>query len=989
MNFLVGVLPRRTQPSQQPPATRLGSRQRWLLAVCCVAQFMVILDLTIVNVALPSMQASLDFSAINLQWVVIAYAIVFAGFLMLGGRAADQIGQRKTLVFALILFALTSITGGVAVSQQMLVSARAIQGLSGALMAAGSLAAITSSFQPGPARHKAIGLWGAMNGAGGAAGAFFGGIITQELGWRWVLLINPPIGIAAAAIGWVVITDRPTKRGARFDLLGALTLTGGLMATAYGIVNASSYGLTTAQALVPLIVGIVLTALFPLVEKHAADPLVQLQAITRPLRSANLVVLLFSTALFPMWYVSSLYLQQVLGLSPLDAGLAFFPMALMIMVTASQAGRLVGKFGVRAVLGGGLSMLTAGLLLLGRITPNGNAAEAVILPGLLVAAGIGLSIVPSTIAATQFVDHQQAGLASGLVNTSRQVGGSLGLALLASIATWYSTRLIGTNATVPDALTDGFRLAYLIAAGFTFLAVVCTFWLLPAGAPGTPARIRLRLPAVVVTVVAVFAALDFVYADHPAPPIGAYITANTYHYVSEPGLHPPVIKADASTDQSALAPGYILLTNFYDVSTPPMVGQGGPLILNNNLQPVWFRPVPKNVVASDLSYQTYEGKPALSWWQGVISATGATQSGEYVVVNDHYQTVATLRGADGWVPTLHTMVITGHDAWVTVNKNVPMNLASYGGSVDGAITDSAVQEYDLRTGKLLYTWDALKHIPLSDSYANPPTNGYPWDVYHVNSIQVVGPHTLLVSMRNTWTAYLIDTSTGKIEWQLGGKHSSFTFGSGASFQWQHDVTLTGGSKITLFDDNCCQITGAGTYLAPNGPSRALTLRLNQASHTASMVSAYEHGGVSAAYMGNTQILSNGNTFVGWGEEPYFSEYSKSGKLLLDAAFPSPDMSYRAVQLSHWTGLPLTAPSGAARPNGGGTIVYASWNGATGVHSWRVLGGSDPGHLAIVATKAKSGFETAIRVGTGSVFKVQALDAQGRVIGTSNVFLSRG
>jgi Arylsulfotransferase (ASST) len=634
-------------------------------------------------------------------------------------------------------------------------------------------------------------------------------------------------------------------------------------------------------------------------------------------------------------------------------------------------------------------MLTAGLLLLGRITANGNAAEAVILPGILVAAGIGLSIVPSTIAATQTVEHKQAGLASGLVNTSRQIGGGLGLALLASIATWYSTRLIGRNASVPDALTEGFRLAYLIAAGFTFLALVCTFWLLPAGETAAPTRIRMRLPAVVAVAVAVFAAFDFAYADHPTPPIGAYTTANTYHYVSEPGLHPPVIKADTSTDRSALAPGYIFITNFYNITSPPMTGQSGPLILNNSLQPVWFHPVPKDVVAADLSYQTYEGQPALAWWQGVISSTGATQSGEWVVVNDHYQTVATLRGTDGWVPTLHSLVITGHDAWVTVNKNLPMNLASYGGSVDGAITDSAVQEYDLQTGKLLHTWDALKHIPLSDSYADTPTNGYPWDAYHVNSIQLVGPHTLLVSMRNTWAVYLIDTSTGKIEWQLGGKHSSFTFGSGASFQWQHDATLTGGSTLTLFDDNCCQISGAGTYLAPNGPSRALTLRLNQAGHTASVVSAYQHGGVSAAYMGSTQVLSNGNTMVGWGEQPYFSEYSKSGKLLLDATLPAPDLSYRAVQVSQWTGIPLTAPSGAARSSGGRTVVYASWNGATQVHSWRVLAGTDPGHLSVVATQAKSGFETAIPVSTGSVFKVQALDASGRVIGTSSVFRRRG
>lgn len=954
-----------------------------------MAQFMVILDLTIVNVALPSMQANLGFTAINLQWVVIAYALVFAGFLMLGGRAADQIGQRKTLVFALLLFALTSAIGGVAVSQLMLVAARAVQGLSGALMAAGSLAAITSSFAPGPARHRAVGLWGAMNGAGGAAGAFFGGIITQELGWRWVLLINPPIGIAAAIIGWKVIVDRPTKVGAKFDLAGALTLTGGLILTAYGIVNASSYGVTTFKALVPFIAGVVLNLLFPLVEKRAADPLVPLQAITRPLRSANIVVLLFSTALFPMWYLSSLYLQQVIGLSPLDAGLAFFPMALTIMIMASQAGRLVSKFGVRAVLASGLCMLTTGLLLLVRITPNGNAAEAVVLPGILVAAGIGLSIVPSTIAATQFVDHKQAGLAAGLVNTSRQIGGSLGLALLASIATWYSSRLIGGTAAVTDALTKGFRLGYLIAAGFALAALVCTFWLLPAGAPGTPAKVRRRLPAGVLTALVVFAALDFAFAQHPAAPIGAYTTDNTYSFVSAPGLRPPMIKASTPTDKAALASGYILLTDFYDVTRPPMTGQGGPLILDNNLQPVWFRPVSKDVVAADLSYQTYDGKPALSWWQGNITATGATLSGEYIVVNDHYQVVATLKGADGWVPTVHTMVITGHTAWVTANKNMPMNLASYGGSVDGAITDSAVQEYDLRTGKLLQSWDALKHIPMTDTHAIPPTNGFPWDLYHVNAIQVVGPHTLLVSMRDTWAAYLIDTTTGKIQWQLGGKHSSFTFGPNTSFQWQHDVTMADDSTVTLFDDNCCQISGAGTYLAPNGPSRALTLRLNLADHTVSLGGQYQHpGGQSAAYMGSAQALANGNMFVGWGNQPYFSEFSKSGKLLLDATLPGSNVSYRVNQLSQWNGLPLTPPSAAATSAGGKTVVYASWNGATGVRSWRVLGGPDSGHLSTLTTVAKSGFETAIPVGSGSVFKVQALDAQGNVIGTSAVFRSQ-
>ncbi|MBO0801941.1 MAG: MFS transporter [Nocardiopsaceae bacterium] len=988
MNFLGGAIRRRTEDREQGPAegTR-DARQRWLLAVCCVAQFMVILDLTIVNVALPSIQGSLGFSSANLQWVVIAYAIVFAGFLMLGGRAADQLGQRRTLAAGLVLFAIASLAGGMSASQGMLVIARAVQGLSGALMAAGSLAAITSSFPPGPARHRAIGLWGAMNGVGGAAGALFGGIITYEIGWRWVLLINPPIGIVAAVIAILVIADRPTKVGARFDLLGALVLTAGLMLTAYGIVNASTYGLTTALAFGPIIGGIVLTGLFPVVEARAKDPLVPLKEVTGAFRSANLVVLVFSASLFGMWYISSLYMQQVLGLTPLNAGLAFFPMALVLMLSASQAGRLVGKFGVRPVLGGGLVMLGAGLLLLARIGPSGSAVGFVILPGLLVTAGIGLSVVPSTIAATQLAGHQQAGLASGLVNTSRQVGGALGLAVLASVATWYSSRQIGRNVPTPVALTQGFRVSFLIAAGLALLAAVGTFTLLPPGAgPGKSAWVRLRLPAAVLVVIAAFVGIDFGFAGGSGAPIGAFTTKGAYSFVSAPGLHPPKIHADMKGSKSELAPGDILLSNFYDLGKPPIVGQSGPLMIGNDMQPVWFRPVPKNVVASDLAEQTYEGKPALSWWQGVVTRTGATNSGEFVIVNQHYQTIATLKGADGWIPTMHTLVIKGHDAWVTANKDMPMNLARYGGSVDGAITDSAVQEYDLRSGKLLHTWDALKHIPVTDSYANPPSNGFPWDVYHVNSIDVVGPNTLLVSMRNTWAAYLINTKTGAIQWTLGGKHSTFKFGKGASFEWQHDVSMLPGNRISMFDDACCQIVGSDTFLPPNGTSRGLTLHLNRASGTASLESQVKHDGVEAAYMGSDEHLPNGNEFVGWGSTPYFSEYSKSGKLLMDGILPGSNQSYRAIQISHWTGLPLTPPSGAARRHGSSATVYASWNGATQVASWRVLAGPDASHLAAVKTTAKSGFETAIPVGKSyQDFRLQALDAKGHVIGTSKVF----
>ena len=966
------------------PGTR-GTGQGWLLAVCCVAQFMVILDLSIVNVALPSIQSSLNFSTTQLQWVVDAYAIFFAGFLMLGGRAADYIGQRRTFVVALLLFALTSLAGGLSVDHQMLVVARAAQGISGALMAATSLAIITSSFAAGPARHRAIALWGAMNGAGGAAGVVLGGIITQELSWRWVLLINPPIGIAAALVAHRVVTERrKDEHNPRFDLVGALTLTLGQLVLIYGIVTGGERGWTSPYAILPMVAGAGLLALFVVVEQHAAAPLVPLRQITGSLRVANVIVVLFSAALFPMWYVSSLYLQQVLGLSPLVTGFAFLPMALTIFLCASRAGKLVGRFGVRAVLGSGLVIMASGMFLFARIGAGGSAVGYIVLPGILTAIGIGLSIVPSTIFATQGAGPAQAGLASGLVNTSRQAGGGLGLALLISLATAYTSRAIGRNVAVPVALTNGFRLAYLIAAGLVVAAAVVTFALVkaPAVAPVTQ---RWTLVGGVVLLVVCFTGVSLAAAQ-PAAPIGAYTTNGAYTFVSAPGLHPPKVRPNMATDASQLAPGYIMLANFYDLTTTPMVGQSGPLILDNNLQPVWFEPVPKDVVASNLTAQTYKGQPVLTWWQGVVSNTGATQSGQDIIVNQHYQKIATLKGQDGWVITLHELVISGNDAWVTANKDIPMDLSKYGGPSTGVLDDSAVQEYNIATGKLVYTWDALDHIPLTDSKTQPPPNGFPWDAYHVNSIDLQGGSAFLVSMRNTWAAYMVDGQTGAIEWQLGGKHSTFQVPADASFEWQHDVQVHPGSIVTMFDDDCCEITGAGTYLAPAGPSRALELKLNKTARTVTVVNEFTHGkNFDAAYMGDDQLLPNGNVFVGWGSQPYFSEYSPSGQLILDASLPSPDLSYRAT-LDHWVGLPEFPPQGAARTSAGETTIYASWNGATEVSSWKVLAGTNDHNLSVVAHGPRTGFETAISAkGHFTVFEVQAVNSRGQVIGTSKSF----
>jgi EmrB/QacA subfamily drug resistance transporter len=995
------------QAAESEPAGRgLRSRTTWLLVVCCVAQFMVILDLSIVNVALPSIQSSLGFTAPELQWIVDAYAITFAGFLMFGGRAADHFGQRRMFVVALLVFALASLAGGIAPDRVTLVVARAVQGFGGALMAACSLAVITSSFAPGPQLNRAIGAWAAMNGLGGAAGMLFGGIITQELNWRWVLLINPPIGIAAAIVAYAVVSERRRAPGRSFDLAGALTLTIGQMVLVFGIVEAGLAGLGTFAALGPIVVGIALLVVFVVIEvRFASEPLIPFKELTKPLRIANNIVLLFSASLFPMWFVSSLYLQQVLYLSPLHTGLIFLPMTLVIMLVASRTGRLVSHFGVRAVLGGGLVMLTGGMLLLAKVGSSGSPIVYIMLPGLLTAAGIAMSIVPSTIAATQGAKEGQAGLASGLVNTSRQIGGGLGLAILVTLATSRSSHLIGDGHGVAQSLTDGFRLAYLIGGGLAAAAAIVTFTALPKPTGVTLPSAR-RLAIAVVVVVAGFVALDTAFAGSHGAPVGAYTTRDAYSFVTEPTLHPPKLHREGSTAPAGeLESGYIFTTNFYNLNYPPLIGQSGPLILDNDLQPLWFQPVPEKLVASNLSLQTYEGKPALAWWQGVVTSTGSTESGEDVVVNRHYQTVARLRGSDGWKLTLHALTISGEDAWVTANKNVAKNLSDYGGAYNGALIDSAVQEYNLKTGKLLRSWDALEHIPLGDSRATVPTNGFPWDAYHVNAIDLTGAGTFLVSMRNTWAAYLVNIATGRIEWTLGGRHSSFKFGPKAEFQWQHDVAFgvggDPGSTVTLFDDHCCQLTGGGTSVPATGPSRGLVLKLDQQTQTATLLREYTGGDeFESEYMGDTQPLQNGNTLIGWGSEPYFTEYGPAGKRLLEARFPGNDLSYRTMR-EPWVGEPLTDPAGAAREVRGSTTVYASWNGATELASWRVLAGSSSagssagsgsssgassGGMTLVASAAKSGFETAISVPSEyQSYEVQALDAAGRVIGASRPF----
>lgn len=500
-------------------------------------------------------------------------------------------------------------------------------------------------------------------------------------------------------------------------------------------------------------------------------------------------------------------------------------------------------------------------------------------------------------------------------------------------------------------------------------------------------------------------------ASAQAAQIGAYTTHGAYSYVSAPKLHPPVISADVRA-QGKLAPGDFLVASFPNLTLTepatgagvPLTGQSGPLILDSHLQSVWFDPVPTDVVALDLKEQSYQGKPVLSWWQGALTKLGAAISGAVEVVDQHYRKVGkTIVAKPPWVISEHEAAISGPDIWVTVYRDVPIDLTKYGGMANGVLYDAGVQEYDLKTGQLVSTWDALDHIALSQSQTRPSpvpaANGtaVAWDAYHVNSVQLTGHGTFLVSMRNTWSAYLVNQGSGAIEWTLSGvpELSNFTLPSNGTFAWQHDVELHADDVVSMFDDSCCAVLAGGKFGAPSGPSHGLVLKLNMATHSASFVARYgplpaavtglPGAKLNSAFLGNTQLLADGNVAVGWGSEPFFSEYSKAGRLLFDARWPAPDLSYRAY-VQQWVGEPFFAPSGGARTSHGKTILYASWDGATQVSRWRFLAGPDPSRLPLVATKPRSGFETSVTVtGIYKWFRVQAANAKGQVIGTSKAF----
>ncbi|SHL07792.1 MFS transporter [Actinacidiphila paucisporea] len=466
------------------PGRKRAAPPAWavLLAVCA-GQFLVVLDVSVVNVALPSMRGALGFGETGQQWVVNGYALAFAGFLLLGGRAADLFGRKRTFLTGLALFTAASLAGGLAQNPTMLITARVVQGLGSAVLAPTTLSILTTSFPEGPERTRAIGTWTAVGAGGGAAGGLVGGLLTDLLSWRWVLLVNVPIGalVLVGAALWLTESRGATVR--RLDVPGAVLVTGGVAAIAYGIAQTESHGWTSAVSLGPLIGGFAILALFTAVEARAAQPLIPLRLFTiRSVASANTVLFTAGAATFATWYFLSLYMQQVLHYSPIRTGLSFLPHTVAIIIGSKLAPRLMGRIDARLVAAAGGLVAVAGALWQSRITADGTFLGIILGPGILTMLGAGMLLTPVSAVAMSGVGRGDQGLVSGLLNTSRQLGGALGLTVLATAAaSRISTRTSG-GAGSAQALSAGYGLAFLIGAAF-IAAGTCLVVLLPKPVP--------------------------------------------------------------------------------------------------------------------------------------------------------------------------------------------------------------------------------------------------------------------------------------------------------------------------------------------------------------------------------------------------------------------------------------------------------------------------------------------------------------------------
>jgi EmrB/QacA subfamily drug resistance transporter len=445
-----------------------------------VAQFVVVLDASIVNVALPTIGKALDFSQDNLPWVVNAYVLTFGGFLLLGGRIADLLGRRRVFMSGLLLVAVASLAAGFASTEGQLIAARAAQGLGAAIISPAALSIVTTIFRDGAERNKALGVWGAVAGSGGAAGVLLGGILTDGLGWEWVLWVNVPVSLIALALTPRLIAESRASEEARaFDVAGAVTVTAALSILVYAVVDANSSGWGSSKTIGLLVLAALLLAAFVAIELRARKPLVPFSIFRiRTLTGANVVGLLVGASLFSMFFFISLYMQQVLGYSAIHAGLSYLPLALTIMASAGIASGLVTKVGYKPVLAAGLLFIVAGLAWFSQVSVGGGFTTDILGPSLLGAAGLGFAFVTTTIAAVAGVPEAESGLASGLINTSQQIGGALGLAVLSSLATSRTSDALGNGTGLPSALTEGFQAAFLGGAAIAFVGFVLTLVLI-------------------------------------------------------------------------------------------------------------------------------------------------------------------------------------------------------------------------------------------------------------------------------------------------------------------------------------------------------------------------------------------------------------------------------------------------------------------------------------------------------------------------------
>jgi len=454
---------------------------RWrVLAVVATAFFMTILDVSIVNVALPSIGRALDFSRENLQWVITVYAISFGGFLLLGGRAADLLGRRRVFIVGVALFTLASLVCGLAQSEGMLIAARAVQGLGGAIISPAALSIVMTSFDEGAERNKALGIWGALGGSGAAVGVLAGGVLTKYLGWEWIFFVNVPVGALVLALTPRIVPESRRDGPERhYDVLGAVLVSGGLALLVFTISKAPDVGWATARTILLLIASGALLVAFLVNERRLPDPLLPFHIFrVRTVTGANTVGALLGAVIFANFFLLTLYVQNVLGYSALKTGVTFVATAGTAVVSAGVAQALTTKFGPKAVMAVGLALLTGGMIWYSQIPVHGSYAPD-LLPGyLMVGVGIAFAFVPVSIAALAGVAEREAGLASGLINTSQQIGGAIGVAVASTVFTSLFKSLTSEGKALPVALTGGYGRAFWALAVFGFLALVAALALI-------------------------------------------------------------------------------------------------------------------------------------------------------------------------------------------------------------------------------------------------------------------------------------------------------------------------------------------------------------------------------------------------------------------------------------------------------------------------------------------------------------------------------